>query len=159
MMVRRRTWGPVGRGLRIGLTASVMLALVTGCGGSEDATGASATATTRLREGMEGLQGGVQRGMPVTVTMTDELRFEPSRVTLPVGATVMWRNDGAVPHTVTADPTRAGAVRLPDGAGPFESESLSQDRTFTHQFTVAGEYHYVCRIHEEAGMVGAITVE
>jgi plastocyanin len=83
-------------------------------------------------------------------------------VTVPVGATVVWRNDSSVPHTVTADPARpraASNVQLPSGAEPFESESLGQGQTFTRQLTVAGEYRYVCRIHEESGMVGTITVE
>jgi plastocyanin len=158
MANRRRRSGM----LRLGLTVTVMLALAVGCGSSEDSAGASATATTRFREGMEGLQGGVQRGMPAAVTMTDELRFEPAQVTVPVGTTLMWRNGSAVEHTVTADPTRAktaSTVRLPDGAGPFESENLPPNQTFTQQLTVAGEYRYVCRIHEESGMVGVITVE
>jgi plastocyanin len=75
---------------------------------------------------------------------------------------VLWRNAAAVQHTVTAEPARAKTatnVRLPGGAPAFESESLSQGRTFAQPLTVAGEYRYVCRIHEESGMVGIITVE
>jgi plastocyanin len=122
----------------------------------------SATATTRFREGMEGLQGGIERGMPATVTMTDGQQFEPPRVTVPAGTTVVWRNASAVQHTVTADPSQARTasnVQLPAGAEPFGSESLSQGQAFTRQLTVIGEYRYVCRIHEESGMVGIITVE
>jgi plastocyanin len=94
--------------------------------------------------------------------MTDGPRFEPARVPVPAGATVVWRNDSSVPHTVTADPARARTaanVHLPSGAEPFESESVPPGQTFTRQLTVAGEYRYVCRIHEESGMAGIVTVE
>jgi plastocyanin len=150
------------RTLRVCLLGTTMLALAVGCGSAGGSAGAEATATARFREGMEGLQGGIERGMPATVTMTEGLRFEPPRVTVPAGSTVLWRNGSTVPHTVTADPTKARTasnVQLPAGAEPFELESLSQGQTFAHPLTVAGEYHYVCRIHEGAGMVGIITVE
>jgi len=111
---------------------------------------------------MEGLQGGVERGMPATVAMSDGLRFEPPQVTVAAGATVLWRNGSPMLHTITATPTQAstaGMVHLPAGAEPFESDSLSQGQTFAQQLTVAGEYRYICRIHEGSGMVGIITVE
>ena len=144
------------------LAGAVCLVVLTGCGGSGESVDASATATARFSEGMEGLQGGVQRGMPATVTMTDGQQFDPPRVTVPAGTTVLWRNVSAVQHTVTADPARAQTasnVQLPSGVEPFGSESLTQGQTFAQQLTVAGEYRYVCRIHEGAGMVGIVTVE
>ena len=159
---RRRASGPGARALRVWLAGAVWLVLLAGCGGSGAGEPGAATATTRFQEGMEGLQGGVQRGTPVVVTMTDGSRFEPARVTVPVGGTVLWRNGSSEAHTVTADPARARTasnVQLPSGAEPFESESVPPGQTFTQQLTVAGEYRYVCRIHEEAGMVGVITVE
>jgi plastocyanin len=159
---RRRAGGSGGQALRARLAGAVWLVLLAGCGGTGDGESGAATATARFKEGMEGLQGGVQRGTPVVVTMTDGLGFEPARVTVPVGATVLWRNDSSVPHTVTADPARARTasnVQLPSGAEPFESESVPPGQTFTRQLTVAGEYRYVCRIHEESGMAGIVTVE
>ena len=159
---RRRAGGPGGRTLRMCLTWTTALALVAGCGSGGEPVDASATATTRFREGMEGLQGGIERGMPPTVTMTDALKFEPAQVTVPEGSTVLWRNVSAVQHTVTAEPARAQTasnVQLPSGAAPFESGSLTQGQTFAQQLTVAGEYRYVCRIHEGSGMVGIISVE
>jgi plastocyanin len=136
--------------------------MLAGCGGGGESVDASATATARFSEGMEGLQGGIERGMPPTVTMTDWQQFDPPRVTVPVGTTVLWRNASAVQHTVTAEPARAQTasnVQLPSGAVPFGSASLTQGQTFAQQLTVAGEYRYVCRIHEGSGMVGSITVE
>jgi plastocyanin len=154
-----------GRALRALLAAAVGLVLLTACGGTGGGeTGESAaTAAARFKGGMEGLRAGVEAGMPPqVVTMTRESRFEPARLTVPRGATVAWRNEAPAPHTVTADPARAQSaanVQLPAGAAPFGSESLAQGQTFTHQFTVAGEYRYVCRIHEASGMVGTVVVE
>jgi plastocyanin len=136
--------------------------LVAGCGGGGEPVDASATATTRFREGMEGLQGGIERGMPATVMMIDGSRFEPAQVTVPVGTTAVWRNGSQLAHTVTADPvqaTTASNVQLPAGAEPFASETLQSGQTFVRQLTVAGEYRYVCHLHEGSGMVGIITVE
>ena len=147
---------------RVSVLAAVLALLAAGCGGGGESVDASAAAVARFREGTEGMQGGVQRGMPAAVTMMDGSRFEPARATVPAGATVLWRTDSAAPHTVTADPTRArttGNVQLPAGAEPFASDSVPPGQTFGRQLTVAGEYRYVCRIHEESGMVGAIIVE
>ena len=158
----RRTREPVLRMLGIVLTGASALVLVVGCGGGGDSVDASATATARFKEGMEGIQGGIERGMPATVTMIDGSRFEPAQVTVPVGTTAVWRNSSAASHTVTANPAQAmtaGNVQLPAGAEPFESETLPSGQTFVRQLTVPGEYRYVCRIHEGSGMVGIITVE
>ena len=159
---RRRVVGPGGLTLRMCLTWATALALMVGCGGGGESVNSAGTATARFSEGMEGLQGGIARGMPATVTMTDALKFEPAQVTVPAGSTALWRNASAVQHTVTAEPARAQTasnVQLPFGAAPFGSESLTQGQTFAQQLTVAGEYRYVCRIHEGSGMVGSITVE
>jgi plastocyanin len=148
--------------LGIVLTGASALVLVVGCGGGGESVDASATATTRFREGMDGLQGGIERGMPATVTMMDGLLFEPARVTVPLGTTAVWRNSSAVSHTVTADPAQAmtaSNIQLPAGAEPFESETVQAGQTFVRQLTVAGEYRYVCHIHEGSGMMGIITVE
>ena len=161
-MEDRRACSLGGRSVRAWLAGAVCVVLLTACGGGGESVDASATATARFSEGMEGLQGGIQRGMPATVTMTDGQQFDPPRVTVPAGTNVLWRNASAVQHTVTVDPTRAqtaSSVQLPAGAESFASESLSQGQTFARPLTVAGEYRYVCRIHEGSGMVGIVTVE
>jgi plastocyanin len=163
MESRRRAGETIDRARRVLLLGMTVAALAGGCtGAGGDSVDTSATAVARFREGTEGMQGGVQRGMPATVTMTDGLQFEPARATVPAGATVLWRNDSAVPHTVTTDPTRArtaGNVQVPAGAESFEAENVAPGQTFAQRLTVAGEYRYVCRIHEDAGMVGIVTVE
>jgi plastocyanin len=150
------------RTLQILLAGVTAIVLVFACGCGQESVDASATATTRVRDGMAGLQGGVDGGMPAAVTMTDGLQFEPARLTVPLGTTLVWRNTSTMSHTVTANPAQAmtaSNVQLPAGTAPFESPTLQPGQTFAHQFTVAGEYRYVCHIHEGSGMVGIITVE
>jgi plastocyanin len=96
------------------------------------------------------------------VEITNQARFEPSGLTVPVGATVVWRNMDDRPHTVTTDPdvlpdpTR---VSLPDGAEPWDSGEISTGERWTYTFEVPGTYLYACRYHQADGMVGTITVE
>jgi plastocyanin len=159
---RRSACALVGRMPLGWLAGAICLLLVAACGGGEDSMDASTTAASRVRDGMAGLQGGADIGMPTAVTMTDRLQFDPDRLTVPAGTIVQWRNTSAVSHTVTAVPTRARSatdVQLPAGVEPFGSETLAPEQAFTHQLTVAGEYRYVCSIHDESGMVGIIIVQ
>ena len=145
------------------MAAAVGLVLISACGDvGGGSSGDAATAAARVKGGMEGLQAGAKLGTPQVVAMTAAFRFEPAQVTVPRGTAVLWRNDASAAHTVTADPARAGTaanVKLPSGVEPFDSGSLGPGESFTRQLTVAGEYRYVCRIHEASGMVGTVTVE
>ncbi len=97
------------------------------------------------------------------VEMNDQLRFDPERLTIPVGDTVTWRTVGVIPHTSTADPEEAQSpeehVQLPQGAESWNSGLVNQDEAFERTFDVAGEYTYFCIPHEAAGMIGYLTVE
>lgn len=97
------------------------------------------------------------------VEMNDQLRFDPERLTLRVGNTVVWRTVGAVPHTSTADPEKAmdpeEHVQLPEGAERWDSGLVNRNEEFERTFEVPGEYTYFCIPHEAAGMIGYLTVE
>jgi plastocyanin len=70
------------------------------------------------------------------------LAFEPDSVTIAVGGTVTWRwPGGPVPHDVVGD--------------GFGTE-LQTDGEYSHTFTEAGTYPYVCSIH--ATMTGVVEV-
>jgi plastocyanin len=88
--------------------------------------------------------------------------FDPETVAIDAGDTVSWSNPTFVTHSVTFDPSQAqmaSNVVLPAGVAPFDSGSMEQDQTYTHQFTVKGTYKYVCKFHEAMGMVGTIIVK
>lgn len=80
------------------------------------------------------------------VAMVDN-RFQPGRVTVPAGTTVIWKNNGANVHTVSAQD------------GSFDSGAIAPGKDFTFSFDQPGEYAYLCRQHLLNGMTGVITVK
>jgi plastocyanin len=70
--------------------------------------------------------------------------FKPKDVTISAGDSVTWKNTGKVPegHTVTGD--------------GFDSGVLKSGDTYTHTFSTAGSFDYVCTIHPN--MHGTVTV-
>ena len=103
------------------------------------------------------------QGKTVEVTMRNDPRgmFVPDTMNIAGGDTVNWTNSGFITHTVTFDPAQAVKredVALPAGVAPFASGDMEEDATFSHTFTVKGTYKYVCKYHEEMGMVGTIIV-
>jgi plastocyanin len=62
--------------------------------------------------------------------------FSPASLTVPVGATVVWKNDDPYAHTVTMQ-----------GTNGFDSGNLGGGQTFSRTFTTAGTYPYECSIH------------
>ncbi len=98
----------------------------------------------------------------VTVIMRDDMRFYPEHVSMTPGDTIIWINEGAMPHTATDKPGTAGIDDhniLPPDAEPWDSGLLQSGERFAYVFTVAGDYTYLCVLHELAGMVGKVTVK
>lgn len=139
----------------LGTSAGVAAAVLTGFAGSVAAQ----------EEGGEGMDGP----QTYTVAMTDDLVFDPADITISPGDTLVWRNVGAVGHSVTAYENE-----IPDDAayfasGGFDSEEAARSgypegdipggETYEHTFETEGEYGYFCIPHESAGMTGTITVE
>lgn len=95
------------------------------------------------------------------VIMTPGNRFSPAGMSIPVGATVVWRNMDVDPHTSTTrvdlldDPDR---VSLPEGADPWHSGDVLTGAQWSHTFTEPGTYLYACAHHQASGMIGTITV-
>jgi plastocyanin len=69
-----------------------------------------------------------------TVTIAD-FHFRPATVTIHVGDTVTWTNNGPSPHTATASD------------GSFNSGVLQKGQSASHMFTRTGTFAYFCRIH------------
>jgi len=63
-------------------------------------------------------------------------RFTPDNVTLPVGGTVMWFNDGNITHTVAANATANS------GLPTFNSGPIAPGGRFSLVFSQTGTYQY-----------------
>ena len=73
-----------------------------------------------------------------------DFEFEPADLSVSVGTTVTWLNEGPTEHTVTADD------------GSFDSTPIAVDASFSQTFDTAGTFAYHCTIHPE--MIGTVTV-
>lgn len=75
--------------------------------------------------------------------------FTPGSLTVPLGATVVWKNNNTYPHTVTCDPTLAdqyGAYAdLPVDAQPWDSGDIYAGEMWSHTFLTPGQYIYFSR--------------
>jgi LPXTG-motif cell wall-anchored protein len=69
-----------------------------------------------------------------SVTISD-FKFEPKKITVSVGTTVTWTNDGPTAHTATADD------------GTFDTGTLLKGASGPYKFTKAGTYNYHCTPH------------
>ncbi len=105
---------------------AAVLVLTGGCGGGGGAKKSS---------------GG---GRIVAVSMKG-LRFHPASSTVHVGQTVVWTNDDAVDHNVTAT-----------AGGTFHSRAFGPSATYRFAPRKAGTIRYVCTLHP--GMNGSLTV-
>jgi plastocyanin len=97
--------------------------------------------------------------------------FEPTTFTVEAGDDVVWYNNSARAHSVTAygDALPADAAYFATGGYDTEAAAreawegmngaLTSGQTYSHTFEVPGTYGYFCIPHEQAGMVGEIVVE
>jgi plastocyanin len=73
--------------------------------------------------------------------------FAPPSITIQVGGTVTWSNDGQTAHTTTAND------------GSFDSGNLDPGQSFNHTFTQPGTFAYYCEYHRSLGQEGTVTVQ
>jgi plastocyanin len=90
----------------------------------------------------------VQAAETVTMGSNDGFTFSPKEITVPVGATVVWRNLSAVQHDARAD------------NGSFASPLLDKGKEYSFTFNTPGEVTYFCTVsgHRDAGMEGVVKV-
>ncbi len=86
------------------------------------------------------------QGGTVTVSIVDNA-FTPKTITVPVGTTVRWTNNGNLPHTVTST----------SNPKAFDSGTLNPGDSFEFTFKTAGQFPYRCSIHPS--MTGTVIVE
>jgi amicyanin len=80
-----------------------------------------------------------------TEVKVDNFTFNPQRITVKAGTTVVWTNGDDIPHTVTSK------------TGIFKSKALDTDDKFSFTFATPGTYDYFCSLHPH--MTGSIVVE
>jgi plastocyanin len=78
-----------------------------------------------------------------TVSMRD-FSFAPATVSVSVGDTVTWRNDGKIDHTATAND------------GSFDTGNVASGQSGSVTFEKAGSFAYICTIHPN--MKGTVQV-
>ncbi|MFN4218479.1 MAG: cupredoxin domain-containing protein [Candidatus Bipolaricaulia bacterium] len=86
------------------------------------------------------------QGGTVNVSIVD-FAFTPKTITVPVGTTVRWTNNGSAPHTVTSTSSPRA----------FDSGTLNSGDSFEFTFKTAGQFPYRCSIHPS--MTGTVIVE
>jgi plastocyanin len=103
-----------------------------------------------------------QTHFEVAITPGDAAQFQPGRLKIPRGATVVWQNKDTNLHTVTCDPVLAqqqGAYsELPNGAQAWDSGDLATGDTWSYTFTTPGQYTYYSRRDFPNRMMGTIIV-
>jgi plastocyanin len=130
------------------MIACLSLGVAAGCGGSDDSNdsnsnggggggGGAASTPTEPAPAAKGGSGDV--------TMKD-IKFNPSKVTIKKGQTVVWTNDDSVGHDVTADGFKSG-----------DPGAIESGQTFQHKFPKKGTFKYQCSVHP--GMTGQVVVK
>ena len=82
----------------------------------------------------------------VTASLVDN-RFQPTSLTVAVGSTVTWTNNGNNIHALTSTD------------GLFDSGALGGGQSFSFTFDKAGTYRLLCRQHSLNGMAGQLVVQ
>ena len=79
------------------------------------------------------------------IIVMKNFHFSPTNVSVPVGATVTWKNMDGEPHTVAS------------ADGLFRSSALDENDTYKFKFEKPGVYKVFCGIHPN--MKETITVQ
>jgi plastocyanin len=131
--------------------AAVVTVLVASCGSS--ATGPGGI--------VQQPGGGGMNGSVADVTIRDFM-YSPASITVKVGTTLRWTNNGPSAHTTTSDMGAwdSGMLDAPVSGGGYGGGGAAGG-TFQFTFTQAGTYGYHCTIHPPSaypGFTGTVTV-
>src|SRR6266545_6102832 len=90
------------------------------------------------------LAGAAPRAAETKTVTIKDFEFAPKELTINVGDTVKWENDGPSTHSATST------------NGVFDSGAIAAGEDFSFTFTTAGTFNYACKFHDI--MQGTITV-
>ena len=128
------------RSITIGACLAFAALPIAGCGGDDEgtSTGTQQEKTATQAEAVPAV---------VSVSIGDNF-YKPKDVSIKVGQSVKWRNDGAVAHTVTSDG---------DSSVKFDSGTLEPRGVYALKPGSRGKLTYSCTIHGKV-QSGTITV-
>lgn len=92
--------------------------------------------------GVAGTAGAA--GTQTHTVRIEGMAFQPQRLAVKAGDTVVWENRDVVPHTATAP-------------GKFDSRHIAPGQRWTWRAGRKGSFNYVCTLHP--GMKGTVEVE
>jgi plastocyanin len=132
------------------LAAAGVLAIVAACGGSSPTGNNNSSGDPPPPTG----------GKNVTIK---DFAFSPETVTVAVGSSVQWVNDGPSAHHVVSDDNvwDSGQLASPTGGGDPYGGGSSAGQSFTFKFNTAGTYKYHCANHPPSAypnFVGVVVV-
>jgi len=150
------------------LAAAAALMAASGCASNEVGSGSGAASQpspaspTASRSKKEDSEANASRGLTPSTERARivDTAFEPEGITVAVGSTIVWKQIGLQPHSVTAaDETFDSSPNC----SPIKTDKcLGQGDGYRVEFTEPGSYDYYCRVHglpDGTGMTGTITVE
>jgi len=127
---------------RYALIVAILLVLTIGLGSCAPGDKSNQQGNVKL-EGIQGT-GQIVQPNPQNTVIIKDYSFQPSTLTVPVGTSVTWHNQGGVDHTVTSD-----------AKGLFDKR-VNPGEEFSNYFNTPGTYDYHCSIH--TSMHGKIVV-
>lgn len=92
-------------------------------------------------------QGGYNGGPAVIRVIVSGKEFQPSVLTIPVGTTVVWINQGGESHTVTSS------------TGLFYGFLEPINGSYNYTFIESGSYEYQCDVFDYHVMTGKVVVQ
>jgi plastocyanin len=102
-------------------------------GGGIPGPGSSHTPRTALKQHAERQSRAHAAGDPTDVI--SDFKFAPGTITVHVGDTITWVNNGPTEHSATANDKS------------FDTGLLPKDASASHTFTQSGTFAYICKIH------------
>ena len=104
-------------------------------GAAEPAVATAPPATATVAQSSGGKEAKASASASVSV---GDNFYSPASVTVNVGDTVSWKNDGAAQHSATADD------------GSFDTGVFGPGSSRSHTFNSAGTFSYFCTVHGQA---------
>ena len=99
--------------------------------------------------------GGAKVTIPAGASTNPANGFSPKSTNIKVGDTVTWTNNDNTIHTVISGTGLSDANKGKDFDSGL-SALTTTGKTYSHQFTKAGDFPYFCELHP--AMIGKVTV-